>query len=123
MNRRPLLCLFVTLGLGLAAPALVAETRIEKTLKIDAGGRLEVDTERGSVTVTGGSGHDVHVVVTSKSRELEEILTLRFEENGRAVRIVGRKKGGHLFDFDSGRVHFEIEVPLATPLEIDTSGG
>src|SRR5262249_4212996 len=110
--------------LGLASAALIAESRIEKTLKIDAGGRLEVDTERGAVTVTGGPGKDVHVVVTARNRELEDLLTLRFEENGRNVRIVGRKKGGHLFDWsDGGRVRFEIEVPLATPLEIDTSGG
>lgn len=122
MNRRLLSRLIVTLAL--AAPAALAESRVEKTLKIDVGGRLEVDTEMGSVTVTGGSGSDVHVVVTSRNRDLEEILALRFVDGGKTARITGRKKGGHLFNWsDGGRVHFEIEVPPSTALDIDTSGG
>jgi DUF4097 and DUF4098 domain-containing protein YvlB len=115
-------CLIVTLALAVSAGA---ETRIEKTLKIDSGGRLEVDTEMGAITVTGTSRSDVHVVVTSKSRDLEDLLTLRFEDGGKTARITGRRKGGHLFNWSDGssRVRFEIEVPTSTALNLDTSGG
>lgn len=120
--RKSALCLIVTLALaGLAS----AETRVEKTLKIDSGGRLEVDTEMGAITVTGTSRSDVNVVVTSKSRDLDELLTLRFEDGGKTARITGRRKGGHLFNWSDGssRVHFEIEVPMSTASSLDTSGG
>ena len=120
--RKGLSCLIVTLGLAVSASA---ETRVEKTLKIDSGGRLEVDTEMGSITVTGTSRSDVNVVVTSKSRDLDDLLTLRFEDGGKTARITGRRKGGHLFNWSDGssRVHFEIEVPMSTASKLDTSGG
>jgi hypothetical protein len=120
--RKVVPCLIVTLALALSAGA---ETRIEKTLKIDSGGRLEVDTEMGAITVTGSSRSDIHVVVTSKNRDLEELMTLRFEDGGKTARISGRRKGGHLFNWSDGnsRVRFEIEVPTATALNLDTSGG
>jgi DUF4097 and DUF4098 domain-containing protein YvlB len=122
MNRRLLLCLIVTLAL--TAPAALAESRVEKTLKLEPGGRLEIDTEMGSIAVTGGSGSDVHVVVTSKNRDLDELLTLRFEDGGKTARIIGRRKGSRFFNWsDGGRVHFEIQVPTATALDVDTSGG
>ena len=122
MNRRLLPCLLVTLAL--ASTAVRAESRVEKTLKIEPDGRLEVDTEMGAVSVTGTSRSDVHVVVTSRGRDLDEILILRFDENGKTVRITGKKKDRHLFGWsDGGRVKFEIEVPTATSLDLDTSGG
>lgn len=122
MNRRLLPCLLVTLAF--VSTAAVAESRIEKTLKIESGGRLEVDTEMGAITVTGSSRNDVHVLVTSRGRDLDELLTLRFEEGGKTARITGKKKERHLFGWsDGGRVKFEIEVPTATALDCDTSGG
>ncbi|MGH9399084.1 MAG: DUF4097 family beta strand repeat-containing protein [Thermoanaerobaculia bacterium] len=122
MNRYVLPCLFVTLGLAATA---AAESRVAKTLKIEAGGRLEVDTEMGSITLTGASRSDIHVVVTSKNRDLDDVLSLRFEDGGKTARVTGRRKGGHLFHWSDGgsRVHFEIEVPTATAVNLDTSGG
>lgn len=121
MIRRARSCLLVTLGLT-AAAAICAESRIEKTLKLEPGGRLSVDTELGAVTVTGSSGSDVRVIVTSKGRDLEELLTIRFEEGPRTVRITGRRKH-RLFDWSGHRVLFEIQVPTETALDVDTSGG
>jgi DUF4097 and DUF4098 domain-containing protein YvlB len=114
-------CLLVTLGLT-AAASICAELRVEKTLKLDPGGRLSVDTELGAVTVTGSGDPDVRVIVTSTERDLEELLTLRFEEAPRSVRVIGRRKH-RLFDWSGHRVHFEIQVPTETALDIDTSGG
>jgi len=117
-------CLIVLLAGTLSARA---ETRVERTLKIDSGGRLEVDTAMGAITVTGTSRPDVHVVVTSKGRDLDELLALRFEEAGKTARITGRNKAGRLFNlfnwWDGSQVQFQIEVPSSTVLSLDTSGG
>lgn len=120
--RRVAVCLIVLLASALSAGA---ETRIERTLKIDAGGRLEVGTGFGEITVTGTARPDVHVVVTSKGRPIEELLTLRFDEGGKTARITGRKAGSlsNLFSWRGDQVHFEIEVPSSTALSLDTSGG
>src|ERR1051326_3706739 len=103
-----------------------AETRVARTLKIDSGGRLEVDTAMGAITVTGTSRPDVHVVVTSKGRSLDELLTLGFEEGGKTARITGRNKLSlsSLFSWwDSTQVQFQIEVPASTVLGLNTAGG
>ena len=114
-------CLLVTLFLGTAI-TVSAESRVEKTLKLDPGGRLLVDTELGAVSVTGSSGTGARVIVTSKGRDLEELLTLRFEEGSNFARVTGRRKH-HLFEMSGHRIRFEIEVPNQTSLEIETSGG
>jgi len=114
-------CLLVTLGLT-AAASICAESRVEKTLKLAPGGRLAVDTEIGAIAVTGAAGPDARVVVTSKGRDLEELLTLRFEETPGSVRIVGRRKH-HFFEWSGRRIRFEIQVPTETSLDIHTLGG
>ena len=121
--RKAALCLMVLLASALSARA---ETRIEKTLKIDNGGRLEVETGIGAITVTGAARSDVHVVVTSKGRQLEELMTLRFDDGGKTARIVGKSKPFdflNLFGWRNTDVQFQIEVPLSTVLSLDTSGG
>jgi Putative adhesin len=122
--RRAASCLILLLAGALSARA---ETQIERTLKIDSGGRLEVDTGMGAITVTGTSRPDVHVVVTSKGRNLDELLALRFEEGGKTARITGRNKVGRLFNlfnwWDSSQVQFQIEVPSSTVLNLATAGG
>jgi DUF4097 and DUF4098 domain-containing protein YvlB len=116
-------CLIVLLACSGSARA---ETRVERTLKIDSGGRLEVDTGTGAITVTGSARSDVHVVVTSKGRALEELVTLRFDEGGKTARITGRNKVRlhNLFSWwDNSQVQFQIEVPSSTVLNLSTSGG
>jgi DUF4097 and DUF4098 domain-containing protein YvlB len=112
----------------LLAPALVlrAETRMEKTLKLDPGGRFALDTDLGSVTVTGSDSPDVRLVVTSRRRDLDELLRFSFQENPGSVTVTATRRRGHLFPWLGGHgasVHFEIRVPAPTDLDIDTSGG
>jgi DUF4097 and DUF4098 domain-containing protein YvlB len=112
----------------LLLPALVlrAETRMEKTLRLAPGGRFAIDTDLGSVTMTGSDSADAHVVVTSKRRDLDELLRFSFQENPGSVTVTARRKRGHVFPWlggNSGSVHFEIRVPAQTLLDVDTSGG
>ncbi len=126
MNRRafrgPLL---VAAGVVLAALPALAETRMEKDLKLSPGGDFRLETDMGSVTVTGSPDAGVHVVITSKRKDLEDLLNFRFEEGAALRGIVARKK--HVtsgwFSNNGGSVHYEIRVPAETRLSIDTSGG
>jgi len=105
-----------------AAAPLLADSRLEKTLKLEPGGSLRLDTDLGSVAVTGRAASDVRVVVTSR-RELDDLLTFNFEEGTHAVTITARRKHKGWFGDGDSRVRYEIEVPAETALDIHTSGG
>jgi DUF4097 and DUF4098 domain-containing protein YvlB len=110
--------------LGLAALPALAETRIEKTLKLSPGGEFRLDTDMGKVTLTGSSAQDVHVVITSRRKDLDDLLAFRFDESPGVVSITARKK--HKFDWFSSSgssVQYEIRVPAETRVSVDTSGG
>jgi DUF4097 and DUF4098 domain-containing protein YvlB len=108
---------------GLAADPATAESRMEKTLQLAPGGTLTLDTDLGGVTVTGKAASDVHLVVTG-NRDLDDLLTFRFDESAGSVTIVARRKRRFSsWSGNSGRVRYEIEVPTQTALDIETSGG
>lgn len=111
------------LAAALAALPLAAQSRVEKTLRLEPGGSFRLDTDLGSVTVTGKPTPDVHLVVTGR-RELNDLLSFRFDEGAHSVTVTARRK--HHFSGwfgDSGRVHYRIEVPAQTALDLDASGG
>jgi len=113
--------LFLSAFLGLLAAAAPGESRIEKTLKLAPGGSFRLRTDMGSVSVSGRSAPDVRLVLTSR-RDLDDLLTLRFEEGDKSVTVTARQK--HHIWFGSGnRIHWEIEVPAQTALDLHTSGG
>jgi DUF4097 and DUF4098 domain-containing protein YvlB len=123
MNRAP-----ARLGLSLAiltlSAAAFAENRIEKTLKLAPGGEFRLDTDMGKVTLTGSSDSDAHVIVTSRRKDLDDLMTFRWDESDGAVSIVARKR--HKFDWFSSsgsNVQYEIRVPAQTRVSIETSGG
>jgi DUF4097 and DUF4098 domain-containing protein YvlB len=118
-----LLAGLVGLVLALTAPAF-ADTRIEKNLKLERGGRFALRSDVGSVTVTGVTAAGAKVVITSRRDDLEHLMDFDFEESPGLVRVTGRKKGGAIFGWHEGiSLHYEVEVPSETRLEISTGGG
>jgi hypothetical protein len=106
-----------------SAPAF-AETRIEKTLKLAPGGEFRLDTDMGKVTLVGSGEADVHVVVTSRRKDLEELMTFRWDESPGLVSITAVKK--HKLSLFSGSGHgvqYEVRVPTETRVSVETSGG
>ena len=107
-------------------PAL-AETRIEKNLKLDSGGKLIVVADVGGLTVSGSSSSGgAHVVLTSDKDDLESRFDLKFEELPGEVRITLKKKDSLTSWtnwFSSSRVRFEIQVPTKTATDLQTGGG
>jgi hypothetical protein len=125
MNRRAFRAPLLAAGLVLAALPGLAETRIEKDLKLSPGGDFRLETDMGSVVVAGSPDAGAHIVITSKRKDLEELLTFRFEEGAASASVVARKKHpmSSWFSDHGGSVHYEIRVPAETRLSINTSGG
>ncbi len=110
--------------LGLAALPALADMRIEKTLKLAPGGEFRLDTDMGKVTLVGSADADAHVVITSRRKDLDELLSFKFDESAGLVSITARQK--HKFDWFSSsgnNVAYEVRVPAQTRVWIDTSGG
>lgn len=123
MIRIPSRASLVLAALALAAVPALAETRIEKNLKLSPGGEFRLQTDLGRVTVTGSPDAGARVVITSKHKDLEDLLIFRFDETPGAVKISARQKHRfHWFNFGDS-VQYEIQVPQETRLSIDTSGG
>jgi DUF4097 and DUF4098 domain-containing protein YvlB len=124
MNRRAFQAPLLVAGLALACVPLTAETRIEKDLKLAPGGEFRLETDMGAVTVTGSPDSGAHVVITSKRKDLNDLLTFRFEEGTASASVVAKKK--HSFSWfgdHGGSIQYEVRVPAETRLSIDTSGG
>jgi DUF4097 and DUF4098 domain-containing protein YvlB len=122
--RRPTLLVALVALATWPALTLSAASRLEKTLKLEPGGTFRLETDIGSVTVTGKPTPDVRLVVTS-AKELDELLSFRFDEGNRSVTVTARRKhrvSGWFGDGNS-RVRYEIEVPAQTALDLHTSGG
>jgi DUF4097 and DUF4098 domain-containing protein YvlB len=116
--------LAVSLGSLLVAGTAGAESRIEKTLRLDPGGEFSINTDMGQVTVTAKSVSGVHIVVSAR-RDLNDLLRFDYEEGARRASITARKKHefSGWFGDNNARVRFEIDLPAHTAVEVHTSGG
>ena len=107
--------------LTMALPA-AAESRIEKNLELQPGGHFTVESEVGSVTVTGASRPGARIVVTSERDDLESELEITFTNSPGWASVTARRKNESFWSHGLS-VHFEIEVPAATRTQIRTGGG
>ncbi|MGH9443776.1 MAG: DUF4097 family beta strand repeat-containing protein [Thermoanaerobaculia bacterium] len=118
--RIPLLLTLFSAGL---AGGLRADSRVEKTLKLDPGGRFVLDTDDGAVSVAGTSGSAARVVFASPRSDLEDRLAIRFEAGPGSVRVTAKNRRRGWFEHGNGRVRVTVEVPFQTAVEIHTAGG
>jgi len=102
-------------------PAL-ADSRIEKSLDLAPGGRFTLESDVGSVTVTGTSRPGAHIVVTSERIDLNSELDFSFTSGAGWASVTGRRKYESFWSHGLS-VHFEIEVPTETRTEVRTGGG
>jgi DUF4097 and DUF4098 domain-containing protein YvlB len=116
----------VLAGLFVPALSLSAGTRLEKALRLEPGGRFSLDIDMGSVTVTGTAAPGARLVITSKRRDLDDLLSFTFREDAGAVSVTARRRHGRMsgwFNSGGNSVHWEVQVPEHTRVDIDTSGG
>lgn len=105
---------------------VLAETRIEKDLKLDSGGKLTIDSDAGSIEVTGSSRPGAHVLLTSDKDDFESRFDLKMEALPGELRITLKKKGSLVSWsnwFEHSKIHFEIDVPSRTATVLGTGGG
>jgi hypothetical protein len=116
-------------GLALAIAAALpahADTKIEKNLKLDPGGKLTVVSDAGSIEVRGTSASGAHVVLTSQDDDLAAKFDMSFQESPGEVKIVVKKKKDLASMFGSVKttgMKFEITVPEKTETHLSTGGG
>ncbi len=115
----------LTVALLFATAPLIAEERLERDLRLDPGGRLELETDGGTVSVTGGSGSGARVVITTRREATLDSYDIKFEESASGLVITARRKPGKRSSWNgfNGHLNFEIEVPNRTDIDIHTSGG
>jgi hypothetical protein len=120
--RVKVLLLLAVLSAG-AAGELRADSRVEKTLKLEPGGRFVLDTDEGGVVVIGTAGAAAHVVFTSPRSDLEDHLAIRFDAGPKSVSVAAKNRRHGWFEHWNGRVRVQVEVPFETSIEIHTAGG
>ena len=111
-------------GFLLATGTLGAESRVEKTLKLDPGGRFLLETDAGTVTVRGRAGGGAHVLFVSRRDDLEDRFRFQFDEGPGSVSVTAKhRRHGIWFETERSRVDVTVDVPFDTAVDIRTSGG
>jgi DUF4097 and DUF4098 domain-containing protein YvlB len=106
---------------ALTAPTW-AGSQFEKTLTLNPGGRFTLDSDDGSVSVTGTDQPGARVVITSNRDDTQNVMDFNFDENPGSAGIRARHRS-HLSLFSSLNLHYEVRVPKTTAVEIKTGGG
>ena len=125
MRRTVAVLAVVTSALVLTANPAAAEFRLEKRLALNAGGTFTLNSDTGSVTVTGDSTSGVVVTVTSNEDDLASRLDVQFSDAGGHVTVTAKRRGtlSGLFNWSFQRVHFEVHVPRSAVVDVSTAGG
>ena len=110
MKKLNILMLTALAALAIVIPA-AARSRIEKTLKLAPNGRFTLESDVGSVTLTGKSSSGAHVVIDADREDFESRYTINFEENSGSASVTVRRKD-HFSWNEHGSVHFEDRSPL-----------
>lgn len=125
MNLRAARNYMIAAGLLMLAVPTWAGSQIEKTLKLNPGGRFVLEADEGSVDLMGSDQSGASVVIGSNNGNFQNLLDFSFESDGDTVRIRVRRRYRDPFEFlvDHLDLRYQIRVPRNTSLEIKTGGG
>jgi DUF4097 and DUF4098 domain-containing protein YvlB len=98
-----------------------ADSRFERTLPLASGGRFELMSDAGSVTVRGSSGSSATIVVTSNRDDIQSLFNFDFRSSEGLVQVTAKKKTFQWFS--NVNLHFDVTVPQQTSVSIKTAGG
>ncbi len=120
MSRRTILVTAVAVfALGTIAGA---QTRITKTLNLSPGGEFVLNSDQGSVTVSGLSRRGARLVITSNREQLNKLFEITYLASpGRVQVMIHRRERSWWFNHTN--LHIDVTVPTQTRLNIRTGGG
>jgi hypothetical protein len=121
-NHRVLGLIVAALSLVVTAIPAAAESRLEKTLELQPKGQFILDSDAGSVSVTGTTQSGARLVITSERNDLNSEFDFHFEASAGLARVTARHKQEFGWAHNVS-LHFEVEVPAETRTEIRTGGG
>lgn len=122
-TNRWLVALIAPMLLAVLLPAWGrADYHRERTLKLEPGGRFVIESSSGSVTITGASQSGAHIEITSNRSDLENLFDISYQENPGEARVIVRKKYEHMWEHNL-QLHFDVQVPAETSVEVKTGGG
>jgi DUF4097 and DUF4098 domain-containing protein YvlB len=114
-------------GILSVAPAFAEPYRLERKFDLATRDRFVLVSEAGGVELRGVAGHQASIVVTSDRADLASRLDFRFDQEAGRLKVVVERKDKSIASWfqkqSVGKVHIAIEVPRATPVELDSSGG
>lgn len=123
---------FSSLVLTLSA-AEVRSDRLQRTFAATPGGRILIETDRGSVAVEGREGQEVSVEVLRKVTRgsddeavaLLERHQVRFSERDGVIRVEAELEGGRRWTRRGPQleVEFRVAVPREFNVQAETAGG
>jgi hypothetical protein len=124
MNRRHTVAT-LCLGVVLTATSAWADFKTERTLTLAPGGTFVLETDIGSVVLTGESADGARVVITSDV-DLDRDFDFTFDETARGATVTIKRRGmRRLFSgwFGDHDTRITIHVPTRTDVRLSTSGG
>ena len=111
------------LALVVAAPAAAqrdTET-VDKTLTLQPGGRVRLNTFSGRVRITGGSGNQVVIkAVRRATRDRLDDIKLEVTQSGNSIEIEANHRLVERHNDNVVETDFDIQVPARTELDVKT---
>ena len=117
--------LVLALTFCFVATAAWADFKLERKLTLEPGGSFILETDIGSVLLTGEPSSGARVLITS-DEDLDRDFEFAFSEEGRGVKVTIKRRGmRRLFSgwFDNHDTRIAIQVPSKTAVRLSTSGG
>src|SRR5690242_5012697 len=113
MLRSVAVLVVLTSALVATANPAAAEFRLERRLALQPGGMFTLNSDTGSVTLTGDSSSGVVVTVTSSDDNLADRLDIQFSDSGGNASVTAKRRGSFSGFFSSfrGYVRFEVHMP------------
>lgn len=110
----------------LAFTCLATDKTFDKTFTVSPGGRLHLETDAGSVKVTGGSGNEVVIKVEIRGSDsfVKDFEVSAWQEGG-DVHVKGElpKSFWRMFSGGNQDARFTVTVPSRYNVEASTAGG
>lgn len=117
----------IVIALCFPAVAGAATTGIEKSFEVAPGGRLEVQADGASISITTHPGNGARVKVTRGADSEEAIrrdYRVDFKQEGDLLRVeVVKLHPTRLFDFSFKSLGIDVELPKRFDATVGTSGG